>query len=323
MAGDQGQHGEGGGGHGTRAVIAALLANLGIAAAKLVGFLITGSSSMLAESLHSVADSGNQAVLLIGGRLARKGDDAKHPFGHGGTRFFAAFLVAVVLFTLGSLFSLWEGYQKLTHTHELESPLIAISILVVALVLEGLSLRTAVRESAPFKGELSWWQFIRRTKKPELAVVLLEDTAAEFGLAFALVGVSVAAMTHNPVWDALGTLAIGALLGVVAVILAIEMQSLLLGEAATPREQTAIREAITCTPGIERVLHLRTMYLGPEDLLVASTIQMAPDLSAEKAAATIDQAEAKLREVVPTARIVYLEPEVADEPVQAQVQERA
>jgi cation diffusion facilitator family transporter len=302
------EHG-GGGGHGTRAVIAALLANLGIAAAKLFGFVLTGSSSMLAESLHSVADSGNQAVLILGGRFAKRAEDAKHPFGHGSTRFFAAFLVAVVLFTLGALFSLYEGYDKLRHPHEVESPLVAVTILVVALALEGLSLRTAVREATPFRGEQSWWSFIRTTKKPELAVVLLEDTAAEAGLAFALLGVGLAAVTGDPMWDAVGTLAIGALLGVVAVILAVEMQSLLIGEAATSKEQEAIREAIASTPGIERVLHMRTMYLGPEDLLVAGTIEIDPDLSANDAAAAIDEAEARLRAVVPNARIVYLEPD--------------
>jgi cation diffusion facilitator family transporter len=205
---------ENGGGHGTRAVIAALLANLGIAAAKLVGFVLTGASSMLAEAFHSVADSGNQAMLIVGGRVAERGPDRQHPFGHGRVRYFAAFLVAVVLFTLGSLFSLYEGFEKLRHPHELESAGVAIAILLVALVLEGLSLRTAVREADPLRGQQGWWSFIRTTKKPELAVVLLEDTAAELGLTFALAGVGLAAVTGDPLWDALGTLAIGALLAV-------------------------------------------------------------------------------------------------------------
>jgi cation diffusion facilitator family transporter len=302
------------GGHGTRAVIAALLANLGIAVAKFVGFLLTGASSMLAEAFHSVADSGNQAMLLVGGRLARRGPDPEHQFGHGSVRYFAAFLVAVVLFTLGSLFSLYEGYQKLRHPHELESPSVALAILAVALVLEGLSLRTAVREANPLRGHQSWWSFIRTTKKPELAVVLLEDTAAEVGLSLAFIGVGLAALTGDPLFDALGTLAIGALLAVVAVVLGIEMYSLLVGEAASPEEQAAIRRTLASIPGIARVLRLRTMHLGPDELLVVGSIEMDRELSASDAAGVIDQAQARLEEAVPNARIIYLEPQLPTTP---------
>ena len=305
---------EQGGGHGTRAVIAALLANLGIALAKFVGFLITGASSMLAEAFHSVADSGNQAMLLGGSRVARKEPDRKHPFGHGRVRYFAAFLVAVVLFTLGSLFSLYEGYDKLRHPHELESPEVALAILVVALVLEALSLRTAVREASPLRGRQSWWSFIRTTKQPELAVVLLEDTAAELGLVFALLGVGLAAATGDTLWDGLGTLAIGALLAVVAVVLGLEMYSLLLGEAASSEEQATIRDTLAATPGIASLVQLRTMHLSPEELLVAAKIELDPELSADDAARVIDDAHAKLREQVPGARIIYLEPELAVAP---------
>jgi cation diffusion facilitator family transporter len=302
------------GGHGTRAVIAALLANLGIAVAKFVGFLLTGASSMLAEAFHSVADSGNQTMLLIGGRLARRGPDPDHQFGHGSVRYFAAFLVAVVLFTLGSLFSLYEGYQKLRHPHELETPSVALAILAVALLLEGLSLRTAVREANPLRGDQSWWSFIRTTKKPELAVVLLEDTAAEVGLSLAFVGVGLAALTGDPLFDALGTLAIGALLAVVAVVLGIEMYSLLVGEAASPEEQAAIRRTLASIPGIARVLRLRTMHLGPDELLVVGSIEMDQQLSASDAAGVIDQAQARLEEAVPNARIIYLEPQLPTNP---------
>jgi cation diffusion facilitator family transporter len=297
-------------GHATIAVIAALLANLGIAVAKFVGFLITGASSMLAEAFHSVADSGNQTMLLFGFRVARKEPDRKHPFGHGRVRFFAAFLVAVVLFTLGSLFSLYEGYDKLRHPHPVESPLVALAILVVALVLEGVSLRTAVREASPMRGRQSWWSFIRTTKQPELAVVLLEDTAAELGLGFALLGVGLAAVTCDPLWDGLGTLAIGGLLGVVAVVLGFEMYSLLLGEAASPEEQATIRDTLAATEGVAHLHQLRTMHLGPEELLVAARVELGPDLSADDAARVIDQAQAALREQVPSARIIYLEPEL-------------
>ena len=301
---------EAGKSHGTTAVVAALLANLGIAAAKFVGFVLTGASSMLAEAFHSVADSGNQAMLLFGSRLARRGPDQSHPFGHGRVRYFAAFLVAVVLFTLGSLFSLYEGYDKLRHPHELESPVVALAILLVALVLEGVSLRTAVREASPMRGHQSWWSFIRTTKQPELAVVLLEDTAAELGLGFALLGVGLAAVTGDPLWDALGTLAIGALLGVVAVVLGFEMYSLLLGEAASPEEQATIRDTLAATAGIAQLVQLRTMHLGPEELLVAARVELDPDLSAADAARVIDQAEDEIRKAVPSTRIIYLEPEL-------------
>ena len=297
-------------GHGRTAVVAALLANLGIAVAKFAGFLVTGASSMLAEAFHSVADSGNQAMLLFGGRVARREPDSNHPFGHGRVRYFAAFLVAVVLFTLGSLFSFYEGYQKLRHPHELESPAVALVILVVALVLEALSLRTAVREASPMRGQQSWWSFIRTTKKPELAVVLLEDTAAEVGLTFALAGVGLAAVTGDAVWDALGTLAISALLAVVAVVLGIEMYSLLVGEAASPEEQRAIRDAILDTGGVARLVQLRTMHMGPDEVLVVGGLQLDRELSADDAARVIDQAQARIREILPSARVIYLEPDL-------------
>jgi cation diffusion facilitator family transporter len=301
---------EGGNGQGTRAVIAALLANLGIAVAKFVGFGLTGSSSMLAEAFHSVADSGNQATLIVGGRVAERAPDRQHPFGHGRARFFAAFLVAVVLFTLGSLFSLYEGYDKLRHPHELESVGIAVAILVIALVLEGLSLRTAVAEATPLRGDQSWWSFIRTTKKPELAVVLLEDTAAEAGLAFALAGVGMAAVTGDPVWDAFGTLAIGVLLAVVAAVLGFEMYSLLVGEAASPAEQAAIREAILSTDGVAKLVALRTMHLGPDDLLVVGGLEIERAQTAADTAAVIDAAQARVREALPSARVIYLEPDL-------------
>jgi cation diffusion facilitator family transporter len=257
-----------------------------------------------------VADSGNQAMLLAGGRVARRGPDRRHPFGHGRARYFAAFLVAVVLFTLGSLFSLYEGYDKLRHPHELESPAIALAILVVALALEGLSLRTAVREADPSRGRQSWWSFIRTTKKPELAVVLLEDTAAELGLSLALIGVGLAALTGNPLYDALGTLGIGALLAVVAVVLGIEMYSLLVGEAASPAQQEAIRQAILDTDGVAGLVQLRTMHLGPDEVLVVGGLRLDQELSAGDAARVIDQAEAGVRAALPNVRVIYLEPDL-------------
>ena len=293
-----------------RAIVAAFLANLGIALAKFVAFAVTGAASMLAEGVHSVADTGNQGLLFLGGRRAQKPASAKHPFGHGRERYFWSFVVAVVLFTAGSLFALLEGVEKLRHPHELESPLWAVGTLVVAFALESFSLRTAVRESRELKGDLPWAGFIRYAKVPELPVVLLEDTGALLGLGFALLGVGLAEVTGNPRFDALGSLAIGLLLGGIAFVLAVEMKSLLIGEAAAPAVQGRIRAALEGTDGIGRVIHLRTEHLGPEELLVVAKIAVAADMPAGETAQLIDRAEATVRADVPEARLIYLEPDV-------------
>ncbi|MDP9071547.1 MAG: cation diffusion facilitator family transporter [Actinomycetota bacterium] len=294
-----------------KAVVAALLANAGIAVAKFVGFLITRSSSMLAESVHSVADSSNQALLLLGGARARKGPTASHQFGYGRERYFWAFVVALVLFGLGSVFSLFEGYEKLRHEHAVKSPGVAIAILGVAIVLESLSFRLAVREAEHERADESWWAFIRRSKTPEIAVVLLEDLGALVGLVLALVGVFLAALTGEPVWDALGTLAIGALLGVIAVILIIEMRSLLIGESATPEQLERIERAILSGPGVRRLIHMRTQHLGPDELLVGAKIELDSSLSFAEVAEVVNATEQSVRAEVAAARIVYLEPAVA------------
>src|SRR6185312_11504675 len=233
-----------------RAILAALTANAGIAVAKFVGFLVTGSSSMLAESVHSVADTSNQGLLLLGQRQARKQADRLHPFGYGRSRYFYSFVVALVLFTLGSVFALYEGYHKISHPETLTSPLVAIAILLVAIALESYSFRTAMVESRPLKGASSWWRFIRASRNPELPVVLLEDTGALIGLVFALIGVGLTMLTGDAVWDGVGTVAIGVLLGVIAVILMVEMHSLLIGEGATRQEDTAIRAALERTENV-------------------------------------------------------------------------
>jgi cation diffusion facilitator family transporter len=295
---------------GSRAIIAAFLANLGIALLKFIGFLVTGAASMLAESVHSVADTGNQGLLLIGGRRGRRAPTPQHPFGYGQERYFWAFLVAVVLFTLGSLFALYEGLEKLREPHELVSPPVAIAILVGAIALEGWSLRTAVREAGRIRGDRSWWKFIHSTKNPELPVVLLEDTGALLGLSFALVGIVLAAMTGNPRWDALGSVAIGLLLGAIAVVVGSEMRSLLVGEAASPRVQARIREALEGTEGVERLIHLRTLHLGPDELLVAAKVELDPSSTFEQVAESVNRAEAGVRAAVPAARVIYLEPDV-------------
>lgn len=293
-----------------RAIVAALLANAGIAVAKFVGFLITGSSSLLAESVHSVADTSNQGLLLLGQRQASKKPDELHQFGYGRSRYFYSFVVALVLFTLGAAFALYEGYEKVVHPHELTSPLVAVVILVVAIGLEGYSFRTAVVESTPLKGAGSWWRFIRTSRNPELPVVLLEDTGALIGLAFALAGVGLTVLTGNPVWDGIGTLCIGALLAVIAVILMIEMHSALIGEGATAQESDAIRAALEGTTHVERLIHLRTQYIGPDEILVGAKLALTPEIELATVASTINAAEAAVRAAVPAVTVIYLEPDL-------------
>lgn len=293
-----------------KAIVAAFLANLAIALAKLVGFIITGAASMLAESVHSFADSGNQGLLFLGGARARKTATPEHPFGYGRDRYFYSFVVALVLFSLGGVFSLYEGVKKVREPHEIETPSIALGILAFAIVAEGLSFRTAVRESRPVKGGQSWWSFIRTAKSPELPVILLEDLGALLGLLFAMFGVLMAVLTEEPVWDAVGTLAIGVLLLVIAVVLGYEMKGLLIGEAASPAAVAAIRAALVDGQAVTRVIHLRTMHLGPEELLVAAKIAVAPGLGLPVIARAIDDAEARVRAVEPLARVMYLEPDL-------------
>lgn len=294
----------------TRAIIAALAANAGIAVAKFTGYLITGSAAMLAEAVHSVADTSNQALLLFGQRAAAKVPDALHPFGYGRSRYFWSFVVALVLFSLGSMFAVYEGYKKVHHPVELSSPVVAIVILVVAIGLETFSFRTAVVESRPLKGDGSWLRFLRTSRTPELPVVLLEDTAALIGLVLALVGVGLSVVTGNAVWDGVATLGIGALLGIVAVFLMVEMHSLLIGEGATVAEDQAIRAALEQTANVTRLIHIRTLYLGPDEMLVGAKIALLAQLDLAAVAATIDNAEANIRSAVPAARLIYLEPDL-------------
>ncbi|MDQ3528782.1 MAG: cation diffusion facilitator family transporter [Actinomycetota bacterium] len=296
--------------HGTKAVVVALCANLAIAVAKFVGFLLTGASSMLAESVHSVADSGNQGLLLFGGKRARRAATVEHPFGYARTRYFWSFVVAVVLFALGSLFSLFEGVHKLAHPEPLRSLTIAVIILCVAIALEGYAFTTAVGQANHTRGMQSWWGFIRHSKSPELPVILLEDFGALVGLVLALVGLGLATLTGQPAWDAYATLAIGTLLGVIAIVLAVEMKSLLIGEAASTRDLEQIRAAITGTPNVADLIHVKTQHLGPDELLVAAKVRLDPSLSFNEVVATIDAAERTVRETVPAATVMYIEPDI-------------
>ena len=300
---------------GGKAILAAFLANMGIALAKFIAWFLSGSASMLAEAIHSLADSGNQLLLMLGGRKAQRAADQDHPFGYGRERYVYAFVVSIILFSVGGLFSIYEGFEKLLHPHELTNYWIPIAVLVVAMVLESFSLRTAVKESNHVRAEgQSWISFIRRAKAPELPVVLLEDIAALTGLVFALFGVSLTAITGNSIFDAIGTLFIGALLIVVAIILGIETKSLLVGEGATVGDHDKIVAAISGGPDVEKLIHMKTLYLGPDELLVAAKIGFAADKPLGEIALDINVIEERVREAVPAARVIYLEPDVYRDP---------
>jgi cation diffusion facilitator family transporter len=301
---------EGGHGDSPRAVVAALGANLGIAATKFVAFVITGSASLLAESVHSVADSGNQVLLLIGRTRARREETEQHQFGFGAERYVYAFIVAVVLFVVGSIFSLYEGISRIRHPEEVVSPVVAFVVLGVAIALEGFSFRTAISQSNVTRGRARWSAFIRRSKAPELPIVLLEDFAALIGLGFALLAVILSTVTGDSRWDGAGSIAIGLLLGCVAVVLAVEMKSLLIGESASPEVQRSIVTAIENVSMIDQVIHLRTLHVGPESLLVAAKVGVRRGELAEAIAASIDEAERNIRATVPIAGLIYLEPDL-------------
>ncbi|MBM7173360.1 cation diffusion facilitator family transporter [Streptomyces sp. G44] len=298
---------------GTKAIVAALAANLAIAVAKFVAFIFSGSSSMLAESVHSLADSGNQGLLLVGGKKAQREATPQHPFGYGRERYIYAFLVSIVLFSVGGMFAIYEGYEKIKHPHEIDHWYWPVGVLVFAIIAESFSFRTAIKESNQLRGNLSWAQFVRRAKAPELPVVLLEDLGALVGLILALCGVGLALATGDGVWDGIGTLCIGILLIAIAIILAAETKSLLLGEAAGAEEVTKIEKALVDGDTVTKVIHMRTLHLGPEELLVAAKIAVQHDDTAAEVAAAINSAEDRIRAAVPIARVIYLEPDIYSE----------
>jgi cation diffusion facilitator family transporter len=293
-----------------KAVIAALLANLGIAIAKFAAFLITGSASMLAESVHSVADTGNQVLLLVGRGRSDRPRTAEHPFGFGRERYFYAFIVAVMLFTVGAAFSIYDGIHKMITPEPVHDEAIALAVLGIAVVLESFSLRTGVHEANAVRGERHWIAFIRRAKAPELPVVLIEDMAALIGLAFAIAGVSLAWVTGDGIWDGAGSVAIGLLLACAAAILAVETKSLLIGESAGTEVERQIVAAIEDGPEVERVIHLRTVHVGPDSVLVAAKIAVRPTDTAAQIAAAINAVEGRVRAAVPIAETIYLEPDI-------------
>ncbi|WP_433043677.1 cation diffusion facilitator family transporter [Dactylosporangium sp. CS-033363] len=297
-------------GGSTRAVVTALAANLGIAVSKGVGAAITGSSSMLAEAVHSLADTTNQALLLVGGRRARRAADEQHPFGYARERYIYAFIVSIVLFSLGGLFALYEGYHKILHPEDLENPIVAVVILVIAIGLEGYALLTAARSANETRGNRTWWQFIRHAKAPELPTILLEDAGAVTGLVVALLGVGLSVLTDNAIFDGIGTLIIGLLLVAIAWILALETKSLLVGESASKANIARIRESLLAEPLFDRVVHLRTMHLGPDELLVAVKVTVAEGTVAEAISEATNSAEARIRAAVPIATLIFVEPDI-------------
>ena len=298
---------------GTKTIVTALIANFTIAIAKFFGFIITSSSAMLAEAVHSVADTSNQALLLLGKKRSRKQPTAMRQFGHGRERFFWAFVVSLVLFSIGSMYAIFEGIEKIRHPHEIESLWWALTILLFAMCMETYAFQTAVKESRHYKGNHSWRSFIRRSRIPELPVVLLEDFGALMGLIFAFICVLIADITGNTVWDGIGTLSIGILLGLIALVLAIETKSLLIGESALPEQTLNIETAITNSDHVERLIEMRTEYLGPETLLIAAKIEFKGTFSSSGISDAVDAVEENIRAVEPLAKIIYLEPDTYEE----------
>jgi cation diffusion facilitator family transporter len=272
--------------------------------------LATGSSSMLSEAIHSVADTFNQALLLIGGRRSMRAPDADHQFGYGRTRYVYSFIVAIIIFLLGGLFSLYEGWHKFHFPEPLEKVWIAYVVLLISIALEGYSFTTAFREANKSRGSRSLFRYVREARQPELPVVLLEDAGALIGLVLALIGVFLADQTGDSRWDGVGAFGIGFLLVIIAVFLAFEMASMLIGESALPDEQRKIRAAVGRQAGIDSVIHMRTLHTGPDELLVGVKVAVHPEFPAEDLALIIDGVEERIREEVPTARWIYVEPDI-------------
>ena len=299
---------------GNKAIIAAFLANMGIAASKFVAWALSGSSAMLAEGVHSVADASNQLLLLLGLRRAKQKADKEHPFGYGRVRFVYAFVVAIVLFSIGGVFSIYEGISKIQNPHPLEMWWLPIVVLVIAIVLESFSLRVAIRESRPLKGDASWFTFIRRSKAPELPVILLEDLGALLGLVIALFGVGLTVLTGDSLFDGVATILIGVLLIAIAIIIGIEVKSLLVGEGASDEDLAKIEAALLESKDIDRIIHMKTLYVGPDEFMIGAKISVAGTMTMHEVSAVVNLAERRIRLAVPAARIIYIEPDVYLDP---------
>ena len=295
---------------GKKTILAALIANVGIAIAKFAGFAITKSSTMLAEGIHSSADSANQLLLLLGTRRAKREPSSKHPFGYGRERYFWSFVVALILFSLGSLFAIYEGIEKIRHPHALNNASWAIGILIFGIFIESFSFRTAIVEAKTIKGETSWSKFVVRSKQPEIPVVLLEDAGALFGMVIALAAITLVKTTGEPIWDGIGTLSIGVLLGVIAIILAREMHSLIIGEAASETDLSKIVSVIENNTQVVQLVEIRTQHLGPEEILIGVRVAFHETLQTKDIARLINKLEDDIRTEIKNAGPIFIEPEI-------------
>ena len=297
---------------GKKTILAALIANVGIAIAKFAGFAITKSSTMLAEGIHSSADSANQLLLLLGTRRAKREPSSKHPFGYGRERYFWSFVVALILFSLGSLFAVYEGIEKIRHPHALNNASWAIGILIFGIFIESFSFRTAIVEAKTIKGETSWSKFVVRSKQPEIPVVLLEDAGALSAMVIALGAITLVKTTGEPIWDGIGTLSIGILLGVIAIILAREMHSLIIGEAASETDRLKIVSVIENNKQVVELVEMRTQHLGPEEILIGVRISFRETLQTKEIAQLINQLENDIRIELDNAGPIFIEPELSE-----------
>ena len=294
-----------------RAILYAFLANGGIALAKTWAAWLTGSGSMLAEAIHSYADTGNQVLLYLGLKQSSKPPDPEHPLGYGKLSYFWSFIVALMLFSLGGLFSIYEGVHKLSHPEPLTDAWIAISVLGVAIVLESFSLMGCLREIRVIRGQRPFRLWLKHTRSSELVVVLGEDVAALLGLVLAMIFISLAAVTGNPVFDAIGSMCIGAILIVISIFLTMRMRSLLVGRSADPMIQEIINEIIGNDKDIDQVFNVITVQFG-SDTLLAAKIKLKSGINIGTAVADINGLERRLKQEIPDLKWCFIEPDVSD-----------
>jgi cation diffusion facilitator family transporter len=304
-------------GHSLAHIYLSLAANLGIAVAKGVAAFFTGSGAMLAETIHSVADCGNQVLLLIGVRGARKAPSESHPLGYGRNAFFWSFMVALLLFSLGGMFSIYEGIHKILEPEPVEKVWLGVGILAFSLVLEAGSLWGAVREMRKRSRQKPLMRFVRDTTDSDLVIVFGENAAAVLGLGLALGALALAHVTGDARWDAAGSIGIGLVLIIVAVFLAVEVKSLLVGERAEPELELAVREIVTGEPAMQAVWRIITVQQGPGEVLLAMKVEFAPAVSAREIPEAINRFETKLRARRPDARWIFVEPDIRPRPVEA------